>query len=192
MRKILLITIVTFLISCAGKDEKAKANLDRNLFTFFKEGFRKADSTLHLDSVRVIKFDTVTKQSLLYSKIMSLYDEIDSHKGSYNNAMREYHSDIQIAKLYASLDKTLFDHYVDEARQKLAEVKELNRTDSLIQKTADSLTKIHKTADTTKLLYYQLKCLVQYQRKDMTVSRDTLFAFLSPEKDLVKREEMKW
>jgi hypothetical protein len=60
----------------------------------------------------------------------------------------------------------------------------------LIAESADSLAIIEKTADTVKLLYYQVRCLIQYQRQDLSVKRDTGYAFLSPEKNIVRREDI--
>lgn len=103
---------------------------------------------------------------------------------------KENYSRLQLVKLSAGLDKTLYENYLDEAKQHLKEMKDLAKKISLISKSADSLIIIEKTADTTKLLYYQVKCLIQYQRKDLSVKRDTIFAFLTPEKNIVRPEDM--
>ena len=58
MKKVILAFIILSLVfSC--KQAIVTDNLKQNQFTFFKETYRKADSTIHLDSVRIIKLDTV-------------------------------------------------------------------------------------------------------------------------------------
>lgn len=191
MKKILLLfAICTILFSC--KQGFISNDLNKNLFTFFKENFKSIDSTIHVDSVRVVKLDTVTKQKLVYEKIKSLYDEMDRNQKLIHDISEVQRSNMQIITLSSGLDKSITDNYIYEMKQKMKEMRDLMVADSLLQITADSLTKIHEFADTTKLLYHEIRCLVQYQRKDMTIKRDTFSAFLSPEKNIIKRDEMRY
>ena len=82
MEKALLIIVVSLLFSCKEKNKEVNVNLNKNLFIYFKENINKEDSTIHLDSVRIIRLDTLTQSRLLYKKIMSLYDNIDANNVS--------------------------------------------------------------------------------------------------------------
>lgn len=188
--KIVLLISAILLFSCNGKDVKSQKNLNKNLFTFVKENINKEDSTIHLDSLRILKFDTITQNSLFYNKITSIYDEIDKNGESIDQLLNERKTMIQIANLNASLDKILYNNYVDEVNQKKKEIADLMKQDTVFIKTADSLTAMLKTADSTKLLFFEVKCLIQYQRKDLSIKKDTVFAYLNPEKDIVRREDV--
>lgn len=98
---------------------------------------------------------------------------------------------IKLVKLYNGLDKTLWDHYKTEAKEQSNKIHELLLRDSLYGKSYDSLKASLIGADNKILLYYMAQCLRQYHRKDMTVKRDTVYVFLSPEKNIINREELK-
>jgi hypothetical protein len=117
MKTLLAIITSIILFSCATKEEKAAINFNKNLFTFFKANFKKEDSTIHLDSVRLIKLDTVTQSKILFRKIMSLDDDIDANNNLLTSMEKENHTKLQLVRLSAGLDKTLYENYLDEAKQ---------------------------------------------------------------------------
>src|SRR6185312_17069810 len=102
MKKILLIAVILF--SCQNKSMKEKENLQKNLFTFFKENLKNVDSTYHLDSVRIIKTDTVTANTILYRKIMLLYDDINEKQKQFDELKESQNLDEQIIRLIKELD----------------------------------------------------------------------------------------
>jgi|GEM_PF-4538882 len=188
MKKFLLIAIILF--SCQNKAIKEKENLQKNLFTFFKENLKSVDSTYHLDSVRIIKTDTVTANTILFRKIMLLYDDINEKQKQFDELKESQNSDAQMIRLTRGLDNALFKNSVDEYKKKMGKMKLIKDENEDIFKKADSLSEILKTTDSTTLVYFQIKCLIQYQRKDLSVYRDTGFAFLNPEKNIVRKEDI--
>lgn len=188
MNKFLLIVLVLF--SCQSKAVKEKENLEKNLFTYFKENFKAADSTIQLDSVRIVKFDTITANTILYQKIMKLYDDIDERQKNFDELKESQNSDAQMIRLTAGLSSALYQNSMDEYKKKMKEMGLIQDENKMTIKKADSLTEILKTTDSTTLVYFQVRCLIQYQRKDLSVKRDTGFAFLNPEKNIVRREDI--
>lgn len=189
MKKTLFIIILYSIISCKN-NKIVNDNLNKKLFVFFKENINKADSTLHLDSVIVLKLDSVRQSDILYKRIINIYDITDENSKNIKTLISEAHTDLQLVSLSAGLDRKLYDNYLDEAKQKKEQWTELMHTDSLLFRKADSLTEIEKKSDTTKLLFWQVKCLIQYQRKDLSIKRDTGYAFLNLNKDIVRKEDV--
>jgi hypothetical protein len=183
MKKLLLIAIL--FASCQKRD-----NLQKNLFTFFSQNLKEADSTVHLDSVRIIKFDTVTENTILYKKIMNLYDNIDQNQAKFNDLLDAQKSDAQMIRLTRGLDNTLFQNSVDEYKTKMNKMKLIKDENDNLSRKADSLSKILETSDSTTLLFLQVRCIIQYRRKDLSIRRDTGFAFLNPQKDIVRIEDI--
>jgi hypothetical protein len=188
MTKALLMGLILF--SCQSKAVKEKKHVEENLFTYFKENLKTADSTMHLDSVRVLKFDTITPSTILYKKIMSIYDEIDESQELFDAAQESRNNAKQMLRLTAGLSSALYNNSLEDYNKKNEEMISIHTKDSLLIKEADSLTGILKNTDSTTLVYLQVKCLIQYQRKDLSVGRDTGYAFLNPEKNIVRREDI--
>lgn len=188
MKKFLLIAII--LISCQNKTVKEKQRLDENLFTYFKENIRTADSTIHLDSVRILKFDTITANTILYQKTMILYDGIEDNQKKFNELKESQNSDAQMIRLTAGSDNPLYENSRDEYVKKMKEMRLITDEIKTMMQKADSLSDLLHKSDTTTLVYLQVKCLIQYQRKDLSVKRDTGFVFLSPEKSIVRKEDV--
>lgn len=185
-----LLVIALIFFSCKEKSQEVSDSLNNNLFTYFKENLKSVDSTYKLDSVRVIKFDTMAKSDLLFVKLLTVYDDIDQKNSVIKSNIERNKTNIQLIKLYKGLDQTLFENSIEDAKKLVAETNEIQDQVKGLSKYADSLTNEQNLADTAKLIYYQVRCLVQYQRKDMSVKRDTGFAFLTPEKVIVKFDDM--
>jgi hypothetical protein len=188
MKKLLLIAVVLF--SCQSKATKEKKDLERNLFTYFQTRLHDADSTVHLDSIRVLKIDTISASTVLFQKALSIYDVIDENQKSFD-AAREVRNDAkQMLRLTAGLSSALYNNSLDDYNKNNAEMLAIHKKDSLLMITADSLTSMAKVADTIKPVYFQVVCLMQYQRKDLSVKRDTAYAFLNLEKNIVRKEDI--
>lgn len=79
-------------------------NLKQNLFTYFKENLKVVDSTIPLDSVRILRFDTITKSDVIYKKIILLADNILKNKEKQELVIAEHRLAIQTANLYSTID----------------------------------------------------------------------------------------
>jgi hypothetical protein len=148
------------------------------------------DSTNILDSVNLLKFDTVTQKKIYVKKVLNIYNLIDDGQSKVHDILKDNKLNLQMVALSAGLDKKLYDNYREEAEQKIDEAKEINKKDSVYQKQADSLTKITAASDSIKPLYFQIKCLIQYHRKDLSVARDTGYAYINLNKDIVRSEDI--
>jgi len=176
--------------SCQNKTIKDQKKLEEKLFTYFKENIKEADSTIQLDSVRIVKFDTITANTILYQRIMKLYDDIDERQKIFDKLKESQNSDAQMIRLTYGLDNALYENSMDEYKKKMKEMSLIQDKNKVTIQETDSLNKILKNTDSTTLVYFQVRCLIQYQRKDLSVKRDTGFAFLNPEKNIVRREDI--
>jgi len=188
MKKLFIIGLVLF--SCQSKNIKANKDLEKNLFTYFKENMKTADSTNHLDSLRIVKFDTITARSILYKKIMSIYDQIDANQKWYDADSNVRYDEKQMIRLEEGLSTALYNNSLDDYNKTNSEMISIQNKDSMLIRKANSLEQVFKTTDSTTLLYFQVKCLIQYQRKDLSVKRDTVYSFLNPEKSIVRSEDI--
>lgn len=191
MKKYLLIGTVLFF-SCQSKTERERDVLEKNIYTYFQENLKvSADSgTYHLDSVRLIKIDTITSAQVLLGRTNLLYDKINENQSSFIDLKESSQSDIQMARLASGVSPEIYKNSMENLNSKTEKMKNLQEESSTLMKTADSLTKLSLTADSIKPIYYQAKCLVQYRRKDLSVNRDTIFAFLDLQKNIVRKEDV--
>src|SRR6185312_1303384 len=115
MRKIFT-TLIAFVLffSCQNKTIKDQKKLEEKLFTYFKENIKEADSTIQLDSVRIVKFDTITANTILYQRIMKLYDDIDERQKIFDKLKESQNSDAQMIRLTYGLDNALYENSMDE------------------------------------------------------------------------------
>ena len=191
-----LCLVLILFTSC--KSAIVDKNLSKKLFVYFKENLKRIDSTWSLDSLRVLKLDTVSENLLIDLKASRLFDEQSYNMDELLLLQKKVKRNIQLEKSYAALYpygdswKTLYDNCREDIKDGLQEIKEKFQKDSSFTLLIDSLKNQSKTADSTRLLYYEVKCLRQFHRLDLTVRRDTVYAFLSPDKDIKKRDEMHW
>ncbi|HZW64669.1 MAG TPA: hypothetical protein VFF23_03190 [Hanamia sp.] len=188
MKKFILIALVLF--SCQSKTVKEKKDLEKNLFNYFTTRFQDIESTIHLDSVRIVKFDTITANTILYRKMMSIYDVIEENQNRIRKILSDMKDSKQMMRLTAGLSSALYNNSLDDFKEKQTEFTSLQEKDSVLIKNADSLSEKLKTTDSTTLVYLQVQCLLQYQRKDLSVGRDTGYAFLNTNHDIVRREDI--
>ena len=145
---------------------------------------------MHLDSLRILKYDTITRSIILNQKINSIFDEVDKNQLEYEEKSKNLILYKQMVRLTDGLDSKLYANSVEDYKQKLKELQDLAIEDSMHLNKTDSLTKVFQTSDSTTLLYFEVKCLIQYSRKDLSVKRDNIFAYLNPDKKIVRREDV--
>lgn len=185
-----LLFFILFLFACQNKEKAAKKNLETNLFTYFNARIKGVDSTLKLDSVRIIKFDTITANNILYKKIMSIYDKIQVNQNKIRDVLSDMNDAKKMMRLTAGLSSALYNNSLDDFKEKQTEFNSLQEKDSILIQTADTLSEKLKTTDSTTLVFLQVKCLLQYQRKDLSVSRGTGYAFLNTNNNIVRQEDI--
>lgn len=181
---------ILFLFACRTQEKTAKRNLENNLFTYFNARIKDVDSTLKLDSVRIIKFDTITPNDILYKKIMSIYDKIQVNQNKIRDVLSDMNDAKKMMRLTVDLSSALYNNSLDDFKEKQTEFNSLQEKDSILIQTADTLSAKLKTADSTTLVFLQVKCLLQYQRKDLSVNRDTGYAFLNTNNNIVRQEDI--
>ena len=121
---------------------------------------------------------------------MLIYDDIDKNQNKIREVLSDMNDAKQMMRLTAGLNSALYNNSLDDFKKKSAEMISLQDKDSVLIKTTDSLSEKLKTTDSTTLVYSQVKCLLQYQRKDLSVNRDTAYAFLNTNRNIVRSEDI--
>lgn len=182
-----LSALLIILSACSNSTNN---DLNKRLFTYVKETLKSIDSTHVLDSVKILKMDTITKSQLLFYKARLVYDEINENSEQASLILDKEKTNVKIARLYSGLSKTLSDHYFDEARDNLQDALKIKEKDSILLIQADSLTSLAKISDSTSLFYYEVKCLIQYHKKNLAVKRDTTMVYMLPNKNIIERKDL--
>ena len=86
--KKLLPFIAVLLFACK---ESITNNLKDKLQIYFSERLKNADSTIHLDSVRIIKMDTVTKKMLINEAMSKILNEVQTNQLEYDGRISFKH-----------------------------------------------------------------------------------------------------
>ena len=74
----ILFIIVTFLFSCKNEKTEEKENIQKTLKIYLSEKGKDIDSTFILDSLRIIKIDSVSSKQELALKIHKYKNQFDS------------------------------------------------------------------------------------------------------------------
>lgn len=185
---IFIISTFVFLSGCKSEKQKEADTLESNLKVNFIANIQ--DTTISVDSFRLLKIDTITQSMLVLEQYEVLSKDLEELIGLYKNSTQLLSSKVDQLKLYSMLDsKTLV-----EIQQ--SEVKSQGNKGNLIKKEIDTLSKIidvivgnMKTADTIKAIGFQAKSFYQIRKKDKSVIRDTSFIILNIHRDIVNRKD---
>lgn len=183
------ILIVTFY-SCSSKANVEKGR-EEKIFTFSKMTLKDVDSTYVLDSVRIIKYDTVTDHDLEFMRFNKISAKLQENQEAIKQVQSKTISALQIARLSRGLNDVLFDTYKSDADKYIKEAKEMMSNDSIYRKEMDLISVRMEKSDTSNLKFLQVRSLMQYHRKDLSVSRDTIFTFFDPMGNIIRQEDIK-
>ena len=77
MKWIYCLSLLFTLVSCKNEKQEEKESIEKTLNVYFREKGKDIDSTLVLDSVRIIKIDSVSSKGELAMKINKFDDSLD-------------------------------------------------------------------------------------------------------------------
>lgn len=180
---LLAILFVQIFISCQSE----KDTLENNLRVFFTEKLKKIDSSSRLDTLKFIKLDTVTQVDLLISESMDLGIKNDSLKIEFDYTAEKVNQYVKLARLSRGLSGDLFANYKEEAENYNKQLQDLQRLMKENHEKRVSVLKQSDTADSVHAKYFEAICLLQYTRKDKTVFRDTVFANVNLQKQIIAK-----
>lgn len=98
--KIILLFLITIIVSCKNIKEEQSENIEKTLRTYMYEKAKQFDSTLKLDSIRIIKIDSASSKFELKDNILKLRD-------SLNNLFKDISFDQENLKLKVEQFKIL-------------------------------------------------------------------------------------
>ncbi|MGI8635645.1 MAG: hypothetical protein ACR2KZ_09605 [Segetibacter sp.] len=170
-----IVSLTVLLTSCKSEKQKVEESSLESIRTYLDVNLvKEIDDFKSLDSLRIIKIDTITEKQELKLPI-----EYAINSATHYNRLTNL--SIEMAKnkqTIANLGSTIYGGYVNKlehesAAEEREKVKKYNDSAKLLLNMADSLQKKQSKADSTTLKYYAVKCLIQYTKKDMTFEKDT-------------------
>lgn len=191
MRKILFILFVTVILACKSKNEEIKEKIENNGFHFIKTNFlelKKLDESMDdIDSIKLLKIDSITEKNNLAILYSNLGDEFDTYKERSEEALNNQNKILREIKLYTLLeDKAL----IDIARKDFKESQEKSQVliDSikLIDEQMERIDNLYKKSDSTKFVNYGAKFLIQIRKKDRSVLKDSLYFYFDLDGNPIK------
>lgn len=186
---LIIFSSILLICSCKNSKDNQQEKLIGNLKTYFRANFM--DSTENLDSLRILKIDSLNKIQILGEQNTVLGNSFDHLMELYKLNLKSMTNDAEeIALLRNMGDQTLLDIQYkdldnDKEQGKLMKI----QLDTLIKIMNDIGEKMKKV-DTTKKVGFQLKCFYQIRQKDKSVKRDTVYLFLNENKDIISREDL--
>jgi hypothetical protein len=185
--KRLAFMIAVCYISCQQSEND---KLSENLRIYCEGKVKDIDSLNHLDSMRVIKIDTITQRDILIFKSNKTLKRNDSLKSELEYLSEKFNTNYKLAKLSSGISSTLFDNYKTEALDNNTKLQNIIILMKANLSKSDSLLKLAKTADSISPVHFQAISLIQYTRKDRSVYRDTAYVDLNIEKQIVRPADM--
>jgi hypothetical protein len=188
--RLLLFTFVVMIMACnneqAGIAEPKKIDAYR---VWMEANTKRIDSTAVLDSFRFVRYDTVTQRQWVLTAVDNIHDD-------HRNVLEVMKSDVElmksysdIARLYRSLDQSMFVMYRDKALDLEKEVKDLARHRDEGAVIVDSLIKkVYPVADSVTPIAFYAACFYQRRSGDQTVTRDTAYLLVNLNKDIIDRK----
>lgn len=180
MKQLLTICLLTTLLACNSTMQK-QADLKKSITPVLNRYVKSLlDSTDVLDSLQIIKVDTLTSKKLEYIIYNAYSDKLDELKNSIT----------KLADAVKQLDA--MNDYVGMPRQKIAPSTAGDITKILAQQKAlDSLLQLHaqrsKTADSTNFLNYLVTYHIVYSNKAGVQKNGDLEDIVTPDFKIKQR-----
>lgn len=180
--------IITLLVIQGCKQNASNANdrLIKDLKTYFTAKY--LDSTLTLDSFRIVALDTITPQKRLVAESQVLTHDIDLLLKLMKNNTEQMTLIAQQLKLYQILGSR------DLIEIKRTDFNKLKDKGERIKSDLDSMLSIAHvypskidSSDSLNPIGYEARCFFQVRRQDRSIERDTTFIYLNESKDIVDR-----
>lgn len=183
-----MLCIIFALNSCQSESEKKSIKLNQNLKSFFTENY--IDSSMSIDSFRLIRIDTISKHDLLYEqshKLLDDYELLTSHLEMNRQKISLSVSQMKMYKLIGSNE--LFEIEKKDYDEIIKKTNIILKESDTVKIIIDALIDSSKNADTLKPVNYLAACFYQIRNKDKSVQRDTAYIYLNKNHDIIKRAD---
>ncbi len=190
MKKLLTALFISLcLLNCNNKKRELSLTKENELKIFVTESFKKFDSSIVVDTFRLIRLDTISLFNK-YSGIMGgLLDEMESINLRSENYISQMKSNVQIANLSQGLSPVLFENAKTDFEENKKKINENIKEVKILSGISDSLSKLSKKADTVKPVAYYAVCLYQIRNTDQSIKKDTFFVLLNTEKNIINKDD---
>lgn len=191
MRKILFILFVIVIVACKSKNEEIKEKIENNGFHFIKTNFlelKKLDESIDdIDSIKLVKIDSITEKNNLAILYNNLGKEFDTYKERSEEALSDQNKILREIKLYTLLeDRALMDIARKDFKESQEKSQVLIDSMKLIDEQMERIDDLYKKSDSTKLVNYSAKFLVQIRKKDRSVLKDSLYFYFDLDGNPIK------
>lgn len=183
-----MLCIVFTLISCQSESEKKSIKLNNDLKSFFTENY--IDSSMLVDSFRLIRIDTISKHELIYQQTNRLLEDYESLTSYLVNNREKINLTLSKMEMYKIIgSKDLFEIEKKDYNKLLKNSSAIMEESWIVKKNIDALMDSIKNADTAKPINYLAACFFQIRNKDKSVQRDTAYIYLNKNQDIIKRAD---
>ena len=183
MRKILFILFVIVIVACKSKNEEIKEKIENNGFHFIKTNFlelKKLDESI--DDI-----DSITEKNNLAILYNNLGKEFDTYKERSEEVLSDQNKILREIKLYTLLeDRALMDIARKDFKESQEKSQVLIDSMKLIDEQMERIDDLYKKSDSTKLVNYSAKFLVQIRKKDRSVLKDSLYFYFDLDGNPIK------
>lgn len=185
----LLLIGIPYLFSCKHKDEIPYAKLEKDIKSYVTVQLKKAGVNYVLDSLRIIRFDTITQQLRVYRQSWELIQERDKLIEDNKLIGERANSQIQIRNLSNSLSKSLSENAHQQAEDYLSKMKDNMTLITQLQNQLEHMDSIGRSSDTSKPIAWEAVYFFQLTRDDASLLRDTGRTYLYPDYKIWRRED---
>jgi hypothetical protein len=169
MTRLLFLIITVFLFSCKSKKETEKESIGRTLKIYSSAQLKDIDSTLNLDSLRIIRIDTVSSREDLMFKILSLQESFNILKEESQSATKKLEYSVYQLRLLRSMNSSRSDLSIfeDDVKYQHAEAQKIIEEMALMANKIDTLAGMWFSVDSTNFLYYGVAYKLCYSDKKL-------------------------
>jgi len=193
MKSIYTIIVLTlFLYSCQSEKEKIEKSCKESIEANVREQLKAATNVKSLDSLRIITVDTITEQIEIKVALRYIMSMVEYYKQMAELMAERAKTRRDIASIGSSIfgGSTLNKMQYEDAEADKENALKLLDTLTIYNDKMLELNDKYKKADSTKFLHFEATALCQVTKQDMTMRRDTLYYWLTPDFKIIERQDV--
>ncbi|HZV71632.1 MAG TPA: hypothetical protein VFG10_18905 [Saprospiraceae bacterium] len=166
--KLLLLCVV--ICSCSSAEKKLHKAIEKTLVIYEKQILYEMDSTLTVDSIRLLDVDTFTKKDQVVIFIGQTVDSANLFLALGKNYQKRLDLDLSLARSYSALRMwSLYTEAKNDLDDDLETAKMYLDLGDKYRSIGDSLVKAHSenTIDSTTFMFYKVLFKVCYSDKSL-------------------------
>lgn len=140
MRKLYLFLSLSIFISCQSKEEKLRKEIQPIVINYYKE-LAKEDK-LTLDSVKILKIDTLTEKKDSVNSYWRLHHRYTSSIGLFKAQGDLVRSNLNLMRLSSGLSSSLYENAKSDFENEQEKFNEMVRISDIQSKRLDALDKL--------------------------------------------------